>query len=159
MALNFHTNACIKSLYVTSLVLIVVAPLLVLASNYILLGRLILFVLPNESKRILGLPPTHITKIFLTIDVLSFFVQAAGSGVAPSDDWQGKKKDVGTDMLIASLATQLATNLVFLILLWVFSQRAYFGPHKQEDAPEKWERAFEACVISTTLIMVRPLAI
>jgi hypothetical protein len=141
-------------LYALSQSLIVLAPLLIAAGNYLLLGRLILAVLPNDNQKLFGIPPTKITKIFVGIDIVSFIIQASGAGIASSNSWEGSTKEVGVNVLIAGLATQLATVTVFLFLLWIFSQRAYFGPHKREDAFPGWERAFEAAAISTTLITV-----
>jgi hypothetical protein len=143
-----------QALYATSQSLIVVAPLLVAAGCYLLLGRMALAVLPDNHQKLFGLSPTKITKIFVGIDIVSFLVQASGSGIASSNNWEGNTKEVGVNVLIAGLATQLATIIVFLFLLWVFSDKAYFGCHTREGAPKKWERAFEAVAISTTLITV-----
>ncbi|KIW07972.1 uncharacterized protein PV09_01871 [Verruconis gallopava] len=148
-------NVCDLGLYASSQTLIILAPLLVAAGNYTLLGRLDLAVLPVENSVILGLRPTVLTKIFLGVDIISFVIQAVGSGIASSHGWEGNSKDVGVNILLAGLATQLATVIFFLFLLWIFSQRAYFGPHKREGAPDKWEKAFEAVVFSTTMIAAR----
>lgn len=49
-------------MYATSQSLIVIAPLLVAAGNYLMLGRLMLAVLPVNNNKILNLKPTLITK-------------------------------------------------------------------------------------------------
>ncbi|KAB8272989.1 hypothetical protein BDV30DRAFT_249175 [Aspergillus minisclerotigenes] len=94
-------------LYATSSSLIVIAPVLVCASLYILIGRLIRSsagggrATPSsgtETKEPVQLfgrfSPAWIPRVFVTSDVVSFLTQAAGSGIASSNDWTGKEKDV-----------------------------------------------------------------
>ncbi|KAB8246636.1 hypothetical protein BDV35DRAFT_404746 [Aspergillus flavus] len=94
-------------LYATSSSLIVIAPVLVCASLYILIGRLIRSSAgggratsssDTETKEPVQLfgrfSPSWIPRVFVTSDVVSFLTQAAGSGIASSNDWTGKEKDV-----------------------------------------------------------------
>jgi hypothetical protein len=145
-------------MYATSQSLIVIAPLLVAAGNYLMLGRLMLAVLPENNNKILGLKPTLVTKIFVGIDIVSILIQASGSGIASSNDWEGSQKEVGVNILIAGLAIQVVTVIVFLFMCWIFSDRAYFsGIGTRVDAPELADRAFKAICISTTLVAVSKL--
>lgn len=148
---------CDVALYATSQSLIVIAPLLVAAGNYLMLGRLMLAVLPVNDNKIFGLKPTMVTAIFVGIDVVSILIQASGSGIASSNDWEGSEKEIGVDVLIAGLAIQVATVIIFLIMCWKFSDRAYFGRGMREDAPDLADRAFKAVCISTTLIAIRSI--
>ena len=63
--------------------------------------------------------------MFVTSDVVSFLTQAAGSGIASSNDWTGKEKDVGVGVLIAGLVLQLVTFGFFLVVVvwfdWSFA--------------------------------------
>lgn len=127
------------------------APLLVAAGNYICLGRLIICALPCDSQRLFNLNPRFITKVFVTSDVLSFLVQASGSGVASSQNWTGK---AGIDMLLAGLALQLTTNVVFMTLLAAFLKRAAFDKLVRDNAPNSWNLVAKAIVISIILIFV-----
>ncbi|KAB8224943.1 putative RTA1 domain protein [Aspergillus novoparasiticus] len=117
-------------LYATSSSLIVIAPVLVCASLYILIGRLIRSsggrATPSsdtetkEAVRLFGrFSPAWIPRVFVTSDVVSFLTQAAGSGIASSNDWVGKEKDVGVGVLIAGLVLQLVTFGFFLgVVVW-----------------------------------------
>ena len=57
-------------------------------------------------------------------------------------------------MLIAGLALQLATNIVFMILLAAFLKRAAFDKHVKDDAPDGWNLVAKAIVISIVLVFV-----
>lgn len=148
---------CNVALFATSQSFIVIAPLLVAAGNYIVLGRLMIAVLPVNDNHLFGLKPTLVTKVFVGIDIVSIVIQAAGSGIASSNDWEGKAKEVGVNILITGLAIQVVTVIAFLILCWKFSDRAYFGRGRRPDAPVLADRAFKAICISTALIAVRSI--
>ncbi|QKX53001.1 uncharacterized protein TRUGW13939_00072 [Talaromyces rugulosus] len=114
-------------LYATSSTLVVIAPVLVCASLYILIGRLIRSSLERHSndptaKRLPAplagkISSAWIPRIFVISDILSFLTQASGSGIASSNDWQGTSKDAGIGVLIAGLVLQLVTFSIFLILV------------------------------------------
>ena len=107
--------------------------------------------LPKDSQRLLGLDPRFVTRVFVTSDIFSFLVQASGSGVASSQNWSGT---AGIDMLIAGLALQLATNVVFMTLVVAFLNRVAGGKRVQENAPKGWDRVAKAIVISIILVFV-----
>jgi hypothetical protein len=132
----------------------VIAPLLVAAGNYLIIGRLILSVLPPTLHSILKLRATRITKIFVGCDILSFLIQVSGSGIASSNNWEGSQKDTGVNLLIVGLATQLATILFFLVVVGIFSRRAVWRGLATGTAPEGWEKVLTAIVVSCVLITV-----
>ncbi|KAF3385883.1 hypothetical protein DPV78_012447 [Talaromyces pinophilus] len=121
-------------LYATSSSLIVIAPVLVCASLYILIGRLI----GSTGKRPLlfggRVSSIWIPRIFVTSDILSFLTQASGSGLASSNDWTGSTKDAGIGVLIFGLALQLVTFLLFLVLVVWYDVRV--GPTKSSGRDE-----------------------
>ena len=127
------------------------APLLIAAGNYISLGRLIISVLPRNSQRLFRLNPIFITRVFVGSDVVSLIIQASGSGVASSENWSGK---TGLNMLIAGLALQLATNMVFMTLTAAFLKRAVLERRVRASAPQGWHRVATAVTISIVLIFV-----
>jgi hypothetical protein len=143
-----------KGPYASSQSLIVVAPLFIAAGNYLLIGRLILSVLPSRAHKIFGIPATRITKIFVGCDILSFLIQVSGSGIASSNNWEGNTKDIGVDVLITGLATQLLTIIIFIGVVGVFSKRAVWEGCARTDAPEGWEKVLAAIVTSCILITV-----
>jgi hypothetical protein len=137
--------------YATSASFIVIAPLFVAAADYILLGRLMLFVLPPNNQRLLGVNPRLITRVFVGCDIASLLIQCSGTGVASSQNWVG---NTGVDILIAGLATQLATNVVFMVLVVAFYKRVFVERVVSQQAPEGWEMAFWVIVSSIVLVFV-----
>ncbi|KAK2749183.1 hypothetical protein FQN57_006798 [Myotisia sp. PD_48] len=116
-------------IYATSSSLIVIAPVLVCASLYLLLGKLVRAGIPTapgqKQARILGITAHWLPRVFIASDILSFSTQAGGSGIASSNNWQpGPTKDLGENVLIAGLALQLATFSAFMALIIRFHQRA-----------------------------------
>ncbi|PSN66649.1 hypothetical protein BS50DRAFT_573484 [Corynespora cassiicola Philippines] len=60
-------------------ILILVAPSLLAATIYILMGRFILVLrIPDYSP----IAPSHFAKLFVTADVVSFFIQIVGVGIS-----------------------------------------------------------------------------
>ena len=111
-------------LYATSATLIVIAPVLVCASLYIFIGRLIQST-GKEPLLFFGkISPIWIPRIFIMSDILSFLTQASGSGIASSNDWKGTQKDAGVGILIGGLVLQLVTFAVFLLLVIWFDMRS-----------------------------------
>jgi hypothetical protein len=143
-----------KPPYAVSSSLIVIAPLFVAAGNYLIIGRLIISVLPLGSQKILGIRPTRITKTFVGCDVLSFLIQVSGSGIASSNNWTGNVESIGVDVLIVGLATQLATILVFGVIVAIFFKKAIRDNEARTDAPVGWKKVLAAIVLSIILIAV-----
>ncbi|EXJ56856.1 hypothetical protein A1O7_07200 [Cladophialophora yegresii CBS 114405] len=111
-------------LYAVSASYIVISPIFVCATLYLLLTRLIRSTLAGQLQIFLGISPRWIGRVFITSDVFSFLTQCSGSGIASSGNWEGDLKTVGTNVLLVGLSLQLATFSVFLCVLWMFGQRA-----------------------------------
>ncbi|EIT80128.1 hypothetical protein AO1008_08105 [Aspergillus oryzae 100-8] len=150
-------------LYATSSSLIVIAPVLVCASLYILIGRLIRSSAgggratsssDTETKEPVQLfgrfSPSWIPRVFVTSDVVSFLTQAAGSGIASSNDWTGKEKDVGVGVLIAGLVLQLVTFGFFLVVV-VWFDRSFASGEVEEGV----RSVLRGIYIAGFFIMVR----
>ncbi|KAK6811982.1 hypothetical protein RU639_012296 [Aspergillus parasiticus] len=150
-------------LYATSSSLIVIAPVLVCASLYILIGRLIRSsagggrATPSsdtetkEPVRLFGrFSPSWIPRVFVTSDVVSFLTQAAGSGIASSNNWVGKEKDVGVGVLIAGLVLQLVTFGFFLVVV-VWFDRSFASGEVEEGV----RSVLRGIYVAGAFIMVR----
>lgn len=119
-------------LYATSASLIVIAPVLVCASLYILIGRLIGSSLDTRERPGTGKESLifegrvwsiWVPRIFVASDILSFLTQASGSGLASSNNWAGSTKDAGIGVLIGGLVLQLVTFLLFLVIVICYDVR------------------------------------
>jgi hypothetical protein len=113
-------------LYAVSASYIVISPIFVCATLYLLITHLIRTTLPSQGdgQIFFGISPRWIGRIFITSDIFSFLTQCSGSGIASSGNWEGNLKTVGTNVLLVGLCLQLATFSVFLVVLWMFGQRA-----------------------------------
>ena len=124
-------------LYATSASYIVIAPIFVCATLYLLLKYLVNLCLPTGPDQVLfRINPRWLGRIFICSDVFSFLTQAAGSGIASSGNWEGNTKDIGVNILLVGLALQLGTFTFYLGFLWRFVCRV----RKVEEA------GFNPCV-------------
>ena len=98
--------------------LILVAPALFAATVYMILGRIIRAV-QGEKHSIL--PLKWLTKTFVIVDILSFFVQGGGAGIMA----QGKESSfhLGQKIVIAGLVIQILSFGFFITVAVVFHLR------------------------------------
>ena len=149
---------CAQGPFAASLSLVVLAPVLIAAGCYLLIGRLIQTVLPSSTGyRVFGVHGRKITRIFVASDVLTFLIQCAGSGVASSVEWVGSTAQVGVYILIGGLALQA---LCFIFFLSIFTRFVVLATKKglvAEDAPQGWKKVVLAVYVASFMILVSPL--
>ncbi|KAK5939988.1 hypothetical protein PMZ80_007406 [Knufia obscura] len=121
-------------LYAASQTSIIIAPIFICATLYLLLAHLIQLCLPAGPDRVfLGVSPSWLGKVFVTSDVVSFLAQSVGgmtmmsAGLADT----GSRKDTGRAILMVGLGCQLATFTVFMVVLGLFCLRVR-GGHEGE---------------------------
>ncbi|KAK0118343.1 hypothetical protein ONS95_012633 [Cadophora gregata] len=141
--------------YAVSSSLIVLAPLFIAAGNYLLLTRLCTRVLPEHITHIYRLPLRKLTKIFVASDIVTLLIQVSGTSIASSNDWEGGMVRVGEDILIAGLAIQCSSLVVFLAILWKFWTLA--NTQQRDNAGNGWRLVVRAVAISCLLILVSAL--
>ncbi|KAK2796767.1 hypothetical protein FQN50_009448 [Emmonsiellopsis sp. PD_5] len=116
-------------LYAVHSSLVVIAPVFICASLYLLVGRLVRAGLSSDDEkrrdqRIFGISSAWLPRIFVVSDILSFLTQASGSGIAAMGNFRGSQKEIGTNVLIGGLALQMVTFSVFLGIVGRFEYRA-----------------------------------
>ncbi|RHZ66743.1 RTA1 domain-containing protein [Aspergillus thermomutatus] len=115
-------------LYAVSNTIIVIAPVFVCASLYMLLGKLETSSADGSSKKpasfLGGFPVRWLPRIFVTLDIVSVLTQGSGSGIASSGNWEGSTKDAGIGVLIGGLVLQVVTFAVYLVIVGWFHWRA-----------------------------------
>ncbi|KAI1662457.1 RTA1-domain-containing protein [Daldinia decipiens] len=89
-----------------------IAPAFLAAGIYLCI-RKIVFAFGPENSRI---PPQYYTRIFIPCDVVSLILQASGGGLAASAFHTGRSTDLGDKIMIAGLAFQVFTLLVFMLI-------------------------------------------
>ncbi|WQF83867.1 Putative RTA-like protein [Colletotrichum destructivum] len=130
----------------------VLAPVLVAAGNYLLIGRLIRAVLPAGHHTIYHVPASRLTRVFVGCDVVSFCIQGTGSGVASGGGWAGPLGGAGVKVLIAGLVVQVCCFGAYLCVLARFHVLA--RRMAREDAPARWRRVLGAVYCSSGLMLV-----
>ncbi|KAK4232612.1 RTA1 like protein-domain-containing protein [Podospora fimiseda] len=137
--------------YITSLSLTVLAPLLFAAGNYLLLPRLVLST-PNPRTSILKIPTRRLTLVFISLDILAFLIQGAGTSIAGFAKWTGSTALVGVRVLVGGLGVQV------LGVGWFLSCVLRFYLTTKKDKGEKTEtrkNLVKAVGISGGLIFIR----
>ena len=97
---------------------IVVAPVFLSAAIYTTLTSLI--ALLGSSLSPLGLPRKTIIAVFVTADVVATVVQVAGAALIGVAESNRKSPTTANNILLAGLAFQVFSFLLFLILLGIF---------------------------------------
>ncbi|KAH6640390.1 RTA1 like protein-domain-containing protein [Chaetomium tenue] len=109
-------------LVVVGTLLFLLAPLWINAFVYMVVARLINFLLPSNSQKIFGLSPRWLAKAFVVADVLSFFIQAAGGGMLAGQDG-GDTIQTGQRIYMAGIGVQLAFVVIFAVITVLFTIR------------------------------------
>lgn len=119
-----HDNPWSQSAFKLQIVCIVLAPTFVAAGVYLTLKHIVLNLGPEHSR----LKPRLFTWIFISCDIGSLILQAAGGGVAAAaGNTNQYLLKAGDDIIIAGIAFQVVTmsvcGLLALDFFWRFSRR------------------------------------
>lgn len=131
---------------------ILVAPALLAASIYMVLGRLVVLV---HAETYLPVRPTWLTKIFVGGDILSFIIQIAGSGMLSSNFSLGKA------IILVGLAIQLIFFGLFVVSAALFYRRLDANPKPTTfrlDACSRkggWRGVMHVLFLTSALIFIR----
>lgn len=122
-----HDNIFDNNNFIIYLVGLTIGPAFLTAAIYLCLGRII--TIYGVSLSILK--PKWITVIFVACDLISLVLQAAGGAItATADDADGNQ--LGINIMIAGLASQVASIALFIIICAHFGWRVFKNPHKLE---------------------------
>lgn len=125
-------------------------PCFLLAGNYLLLGRLAIWL---DAKEHLVLSPRTTSRIFITSDIITFFMQAIGGSLASSDSHTVVK--TGGNLTLAALVVQMVSVLTFSALWAVFTRRA--RGHRALGAHSHWRGINTALGWSLLCFIVRSI--
>ncbi|KAI1403184.1 RTA1-domain-containing protein [Hypoxylon fuscum] len=89
-----------------------IAPAFLAAGIYLCIRRIVFAFGPENSR----IPPKFYTRIFIPCDIVSLVLQAVGGALASVAFHQGESTDSGDHIMIAGLAFQVFTLLVFMLL-------------------------------------------
>ncbi|EWC48478.1 hypothetical protein DRE_02247 [Drechslerella stenobrocha 248] len=144
-----------RGLYIGQFTLIILAPVLTAAGDYVVLGKLLERVLPGEPRaKTLGLPARWITWIFVTGDIISFVMQGIGAGVIAASvnkvDPSGRQR--GTNIVVGGLVVQL------IFFTFFTGAVVRFDVKTRADYPgAKWRVLVYALYVSCACILIRSI--
>lgn len=134
-------------------ILILVAPALYAASIYMILGRLIRSI-HAESHSIV--PTRWVTRIFVTGDIISFSLQAAGGGIQSGGTLE--MYEMGEKIIIAGLFVQIAVFGFFVATSCLFHLRINKTPTPEALRGDvAWKRHLLVLYATSALILVRSI--
>ncbi|KAJ4303028.1 hypothetical protein N0V90_001919 [Kalmusia sp. IMI 367209] len=110
---NFDMNN-----FLVNLVPLTIAPALLTAGIYLCLSRVIVVVGANHSR----IKPKMYTYIFVGCDLLSLILQAIGGAMASMANG-GSDADLGVNIMIAGLCSQIVSMVIFFVLWGDFALR------------------------------------
>ncbi|KAL7411852.1 RTA1 like protein-domain-containing protein [Mrakia frigida] len=140
------TQSTNTDLWLASMLLIILAPNFLAATDYILMARLMLFVAPELSV----ISPKWIGTIFIACDLLALALQGAGGGSLGSVRTPASLNRAKA-ILISGLVFQLITFGLFAVVILVFWQRC-----KRAGVPKgPWVKLMAALAASAILILIR----
>ncbi|KAJ3129579.1 hypothetical protein HK100_008530 [Physocladia obscura] len=123
--------------------MIILAPVLLAASQYVVLEKIINHIGESSSP----IRASLIAKIFVGCDILSFAIQGAGSGILVSS---ATNYTMGTNILIGGLVIQVISYASFLATALIVFNR---GKHLNNE--EGWRKMFYALFSGSILVMIR----
>lgn len=123
--------------------------------NYIIFGRLLRSTLAldpvTHNHKLSFLNPRSVSTVFLGSDLLSFLIQATGSGFASSNDDTASK--IGIDILLAGMCLNFVSFTLFISLV-VYFDRATRKPYTAAIRQRQFTAVIRALYISWIFIMV-----
>ena len=146
-----HYNKTERGAYIMQALLILVAPALFAATIYMTLGRLIR-AMHAEKHSIIKV--TWLTKLFVTGDAMSFFIQGAGGGIMAGGSSNSIK--LGQDIILVGLFLQITLFSFFVLAAIIFHFRTRQYPTEQSREPAlPWEKIIWVLYAVSALILVR----
>ncbi|KAF8922622.1 RTA1 domain protein [Mucidula mucida] len=129
--------------------MILLAPALLTASIYVVLGRIIVSL---HAERLSLIRVSRLTKFFVCGDVFSFLIQSGGGGLMS----QGSDlASTGQKIVLVGLAAQILWFGGFVVVSAVFHTR--MRKYKVPEEQEQWLRLMYVLYAASGLILVRSL--
>ncbi|KAJ5747173.1 uncharacterized protein N7511_008869 [Penicillium nucicola] len=135
--------------YIIQSIFVLLAPTLFAAAVYMVLARIIYSVNGQKHSPI---RITLVTKIFVTCDIVTFFIQGGGGGMMA----QSGLAKMGQWIILAGLVLQIATFVLFLVTAIVFERRITRSPTPavvQGHVP--WKKHLYSLYAVSAMILVR----
>ncbi|KAF2197993.1 putative RTA1 domain protein [Delitschia confertaspora ATCC 74209] len=116
--MSYH-NPFGENPFLIQIICLTIAPAFLAAGIYFSLSRIVTTFGSSNSR----ISAKSYPRIFIPCDVASLLLQAAGGGLASAASHNDKDPTVGNNIMIAGLAVQVFTLLIFIILACDFAFR------------------------------------
>ncbi|KAF2134861.1 RTA1-domain-containing protein [Dothidotthia symphoricarpi CBS 119687] len=114
-----HNGQYKETPFLIQIVCLTIAPAFFAAGIYLCLSRIILAFGADISR----IKPLSYPRIFIPCDIVSLLLQATGGGIASVKTHNDDDPKTGNDIMLAGLAVQVFTLLVFILLAVDFAFR------------------------------------
>lgn len=140
--------------YVIQSTLLLLGPILLAATLYMSLSRVILSVHGEKSSPI---RPRWLTRIFVSGDIFSFVVQASGAGlrVQAGNGKSNIDPNLGSNIIVGGLVFQIIVFAVFIITAVIFNRRFRDGEAATRVVDVPWQQTLNMLYVTSAFIMIR----
>lgn len=128
--------------FLVQIICLTIAPAFIMAGIYYVLAQM---VVAHDRIKCTRIPAMWYLYIFITCDVISLVIQAAGGGTAAVAVQQYENSDTGTYIMLAGICFQVVSMSLFLYFLFDFFVRAFF---LDPAIPKTWSN-FAAMLFAT----------
>jgi hypothetical protein len=145
--------------FLIQIICLTIAPAFLVAGIYFCLSRIVTAIGPQYSR----IKPLSYPRIFIPCDFISLVLQAAGGGISSVATHNHEKTDTGDNIMIAGLAFQVATMILFILLSMDFAWNTlrhkrttgYTEPTQVHNKSWKFKAFLVALSVSTLCIFAR----
>ncbi|KAJ5628486.1 RTA1-domain-containing protein [Penicillium lividum] len=158
--LQMHDNPFLFNPYLEYLICLTIGPAFFSASIYICLGRIVNI----YGETISLLQPRTYTIVFVLCDLVSLILQAAGGAITSiADSDQQNLAQTGVNIMIAGLATQVASLVLFMALCLQYAWSVHKNPEALNEEPDmcelrnglRWKAFLAGLALATVAIFIR----
>ncbi|KUJ13210.1 RTA1-domain-containing protein [Mollisia scopiformis] len=141
------------NLYTYSFLLVLLAPLLINAFDYMILGRMVHFFLP--SKSLLHIPGSRFSRYFVWLDIIAFLVQLGGGMIVSGTNVKPSTFHLGIHIYMGGIGLQQFFICVFTGLAIMFHREMLKLERSGQFVEKGWKRLLFTLYGSLALITLR----
>lgn len=146
-------NPTVIAPFAVQLLFVLLAPLLFAASMYMTLSQLLKFL---NSPEVSLIPSKVSTKLFVTGDIVSFLLQAAGGGMQAVEGDENTRK-VGRVIIIIGLVVQLVFFCTFIFVTFISEIRLYKRNTPRNPGKVQWQYIIWELYWCSAFILIRSI--
>ena len=156
---HYRPPTNISTQFLIQICCLTIAPAFLAAGIYLSLARLVTIYGADISR----IKPQRYTQFFVACDFVSLVLQGAGGGIASVSSQNHEDPALGTNVMLAGLASQVLTLSIFMILCAEYAWRVRTSGRKLDPmhAHLRSSRRFKgfmiALAVATICIMIRSI--